>query len=387
MNELKLTEEANKALVLSNNNPNADRRACNFAVNTMFRIQEKERVVLSSPARILWKITGQCNSNCLHCWASLGNKHSREELLRVAHEIADLNVMMVSISGGEPFMCENLFEVIDILKSKNIIVEIMSNGSLIDENVAEKLSRVLDLNIDAVQISLDGSTEMIHDKQRNSKIFDAVVDGIRYLRKYNIPVRAAFCATSINQYDIFNTYMLANLLDVQTFSVVPVFRFRKAELFEEDINSYDYLLEIVKCKNFENETTTQLRLHANQFFQYLLNKHYDNLQLDSLFGKLQNDNYVIYPNETNSSIQIDAQGDVVPGPEWDKNFSGGNVYKENIKDIWERGLTWKEFRSGRDLSKTKCARCRIFPICLGGNMKYAYEKYGTINMPDGTCLI
>jgi len=78
---------------------------------------------------------------------------------------------------------------------------------------------------------------------------------------------------------------------------------------------------------------------------------------------------------------------MVPGPEWDVDFSGGNVYQQSIKEIWDRGKNWGEFRKGRNLENTKCEKCRVYSICQGGSMKYAYEKYGTINMPDGTCML
>ena len=384
MTELEIAKKALNAISVCENNPDTDRRACNFAVENMFKVQEKNHITLDFPIQILWKITGKCNSNCVHCWASLGCSHERKELLKVAEEIAQLNAMMVSISGGDPFLCKDIFDILSVLKSKNIIVEIMSNGSLITENIACKLSKILNLDTDAVQISLDGSTAEIHNKQRNSKIFYLAIEGIKNLRKYGIKVRIAFCTTYINQEDIVNTYKLANQLDAQTFSAVPVFKFRRAESFTEDVNDLVYLEQIVKCKDMEGQCSTKLRLHANQFYPYLIDKYYNELDFDSY--KTTN-SYIFFPNETNASIQIDSHGEMVPGPEWDVDFSGGNVYQQSIKEIWDRGKNWGEFRKGRNLENTKCEKCRVYSICQGGSMKYAYEKYGTINMPDGTCML
>ena len=44
-------------------------------------------------------------------------------------------------------------------------------------------------------------------------------------------------------------------------------------------------------------------------------------------------------------------------------------------------------RKNRDLTKCFCNECKIFNICRGGHAKYAYDAYGTINMPDATCII
>jgi len=387
MNETELAKLAFSALSQCNNNPDSDRKAHNFAIESMFKLQMEKKITLNTPMRILWKLTGLCNAGCLHCWASLGKTHPSDALYKTAYDIINLDVMMVSLSGGEPFLCKEIFNIIKILKKNNTILEIMSNGSLVTEEVAERLSNIIDLETDVVQISLDGSSAEIHDKQRNSRIFNATINGIKNLRRYNIKVRIAFCATYINQFDVFNTYKLANSLDVQTFSAVPVFKFRKASLFEDTIDSKQYLEELIRCKEFEREAVTQLRLYADQFYQYLIYSNYESLDTDSFFCELNDEDYIIYPNETNASIQIDATGEVVPGPEWDVDMSAGNAYEEDLKVIWERGLNWDEFRNGRDLRGVKCRSCKVFQLCGGGNMKYAFEKYGSINMPDGTCLL
>jgi|GEM_PF-3984466 len=86
MTELEIAKKALNAISVCENNPDTDRRACNFAVENMFKVQEKNHITLDSPIQILWKITGKCNSNCVHCWASLGYSHERKELLKVAEE-------------------------------------------------------------------------------------------------------------------------------------------------------------------------------------------------------------------------------------------------------------------------------------------------------------
>lgn len=90
--------------------------------------------------------------------------------------------------------------------------------------------------------------------------------------------------------------------------------------------------------------------------------------------------------ETNISMQIDAFGEALPGPEYENEHSAGNVYESSISEIWREGKNWNEFRKGRMLDNTKCKNCKIFSICGGGNAKIAFDKYGTINAPDGRCI-
>lgn len=382
--EQELIKSLFEKIYLNGNDPNEDRKAVNFSVNYMQNQQMRNNITLDMPSRVLWKITGKCNCSCLHCWASLGGEPSYHDLMSVAEQLTEGKVLQTSLSGGEPFTNNYLFDIIKILKKNNMIVEIMSNGSLIDYDTAKKLSNYLNPDTDTVQISLDGSTEKIHDRQRNQSIFHDTIDGIKNLIKCGIKVRTLFVATPINQDDLYNTYLLSTKLKATVFSFMPVFPFRRGEKFINQLNSLRFLEEILKCKEHEPYTETKIRAQVDQMFQYLLATNYDFVD----FTRYQKHSSLKYlPIECNSSMQIDAQGEAVPGPEWDKNKSAGNVYHKSLSEIWKQGENWNEFRQGRDLHKTKCATCKIYDICAGGNMKLAFDKYKTINSPDGTCML
>lgn len=384
--ELDLISYCYNNINVKGNNPNTDRKASNFVVDTLLNMQQEHNITLDAPVRVLWKITGKCNCNCEHCWAKLGTEPDKDSLIKVAKEIADNNIFMVSLSGGEPFLNQYIFEIIEILKSKNIIVEIMTNGSLIDKETAQKLKFYLDCSTDAVQVSLDGSKSEIHDKQRNKPIFNQTIKGIENLVSQGVHVRNVFVATPINEDDMVDTYKLSASLGSSVFAPVPVFPFRKGKKFEHLIDSEKYIRQVGICKSLENSLKTKLRIQVDQYYQFLLNKYVSNLDL-SIFKPNYPIKYSYLPNECNSTFQIDAQGEAVPGPEYDKNFSAGNVYKESLMNIWRKGENWEMFRQGRDLSNTKCRQCKIYDVCLGGNMKLAYDKNGAINFPDGTCIV
>lgn len=370
-----------KKIVLTSNDPSEDRKSVNFSVNYIINSQLRNKICLDFPVRVLWKITGKCNCKCKHCWATISNTEvEKDKLIKVAKEIADNNVFLVSLSGGEPLLNKNLYDIIKILKSKNIVIEIMSNGSLITEEVANKLKEHLDLNTDTVQISLDGSNSQIHDIQRGKPIFQKTVNGIKNLVKNGVNVRVAYTATGYNVKDIYNTYKLCNDLGVKVMSISPVFPFRKGVSTFKELDDEKYNEQIAKCILDEENMMTKLRIQVNQSFQKLIleNKNLSYYPIDK-------NNLILKPYETNSSIQIDALGNLLPGPEWDTNFSGGNVYLSGIKPLWDKGQNWEEFRKGRNLNNTKCSNCKIYRICYGGNMKLAYENSGTINNSDGTC--
>lgn len=105
-----------KKIVLTSNDPSDDRKSVNFSVNYIINSQLRNKICLDFPVRVLWKITGKCNCKCKHCWATISNTEAKkDELIKVAKEIADNNVFLVSLSGGEPLLNKNLICVNIIL--------------------------------------------------------------------------------------------------------------------------------------------------------------------------------------------------------------------------------------------------------------------------------
>lgn len=382
--ENELIEYCFEHITKSSNNPDADRKCHTLIMQSLFGESETTDITLDAPLKILWKITGKCNANCQHCWAKLGFEHSHEELMKVADEICENNVLMVSVSGGEPFMREDIFEILQKLKDNNILIDIMTNGSLIDETVVCRLKEILNSNTDVVQVSLDGPNSEIHDAQRNVKIFEKAVNAIRLLKQNGIKVRNVFTATPINQKYLIETYKLANSLGVDTFAPAPVFPLRRGRRFENKLDELEYIRQIAICKQLESSMITKLRIQVGKRYQFLMNKYLDELD-KSIFDTKES--RIISLNETNAFMQIDAEGDALPGPEWEKEASAGNVYEEGLMNIWKNGKKWEEFRKKRDLTKCICNECKIFNICKGGNAKYAFDAFGTINMPDASCII
>ena len=382
MREDEVVELAEYILNTAHNDPENDRGRFQRLIGTVENICESKKTNLNFPARILWKITGKCNCRCQHCWAHLGNEPKSENLIKLAHEIADNRAVVVSLSGGEPLLSKDLFPIYKILKEKNVIVEILTNGSLINQKWVEKYLKIADRETDVVQISLDGSSSELHDMQRTVPIFNRVIESIKLLKMKGVKVRVSFTATSINQRDIYNTYKLCDTLGVDVMSITPVFPLRKGKDIASELDENIYLSEVLRCKKKENNTKTRVQVGFE--FQNLLWKYKSNDILMNRYFEKENSKY-LFVQETNTSVQIDAFGLAIPGPEYENCHSAGNVYDSNLYSVWQEGRSWEELRTGRNFSNTKCADCVLFNVCGGGNAKLAHDLYGTINAPDGRC--
>lgn len=365
----------------------ADRKTRNFVVDTIKEKQLRSGVnTLDSPLFLMWKITKRCNLNCQHCWADLkGKERTTQELLDAVERFADLGVVSISISGGEPFLRNDIFAIIKAIKKKRIILEVMTNGTLLNEDYVDKLADLLSLRDDVVQISLDGASEEVVVKQRNKPLFNQVLSAIERLKDRGVKVRITFTATPFNIYSIIDAYRVVDEFGVEIFSVAPVFPLRKGLELDKDMNEELYLSSVLICKLLEKNNQTMFRWFLTRKLvpQLILNS-----DIKNELSWPEEDDLLLYVHETNISAVIDSIGCLYPSADLSvKPLSAGNIYEEDLGELWNIGRNWHEFRHGRDLRKTKCRYCRCFQLCQGGSQARSFLAKGTIHAPDPTCTL
>jgi len=117
------------------------------------------------PRSIVWRITGQCNLQCLHCSASSSAGRSTSELdrkkkLDLVEQIAEMGFQKVVISGGEPLLDEHFWRIVSHAHSRGLKIKLNSNGWLINRVVAKRLK---DEGVSSVQIALHGVRAELHE--------------------------------------------------------------------------------------------------------------------------------------------------------------------------------------------------------------------------------
>lgn len=150
------------------------------------------------------EITRACNLKCSHCLNNSGTAMSeqlnREEILTLINNWADEGIQEIRFTGGEPLVHKNIFEFINIAHEKGLYTSIGTNGTLITEEVADKLAQV---GLNRAIVSIDG-TENAHDKIRGKGNYVKTVKGIENLIKNNIDVRVNSVVMKSNMEDIIN---------------------------------------------------------------------------------------------------------------------------------------------------------------------------------------
>lgn len=133
-------------------------------------------------------LTNKCNLRCIHCCMDAGcdiseNELTTEEWKQVIDKLAELDLSRVAVSGGEPLMRKDFYEISEYLREKlHAKLELMTNGTLITE---ENVDRLVDL-YDGFSLSIDGVDEESCAAIRGKGTFSQIMRGIELLKSRNV---------------------------------------------------------------------------------------------------------------------------------------------------------------------------------------------------------
>jgi len=154
------------------------------------------------PLRAMIEISDRCNEVCVHCYQIQGQKGE----LPVAHwrqaldEMAELGVLMLTISGGEATLRSDFLEIVEYARKCGFVVRIFTNGLRITAEMAAELKR---LAVFDVEISVYSPRAEVHDFVTGVPgSFERTMQAIGYLRAACVPVTIKTVAMSVNQADL-----------------------------------------------------------------------------------------------------------------------------------------------------------------------------------------
>lgn len=152
------------------------------------------------PISLSLEVTGACNVACLHCYMPGINRHdeiSTDEIRRILDEAADAGVLWLLLTGGEPFVRKDFVEIYKYSKKKGFIINLFSNGTLIDERIADMLAEWPPF---VVEITVHSMNEEIFDKITRVKgSFARCMEGIWLLHERGINLRIKTVAMKQNK--------------------------------------------------------------------------------------------------------------------------------------------------------------------------------------------
>lgn len=203
--------------------------------------------------RVLWEITNKCNYHCLYCIFSADNHCNDLELntqdcKRVIDDLVSHHYKYLKITGGEPFLRKDIFEILGYAVNRKMSIDISTNASLITKEKAKLLRK---LNLKMVHVSLDGHNNEIQEFLRGVNTFRPTINGIKCLVDEDIYVRIGSVINKKNQNNLEDIVKVCEKLKVSEiiFSIMePVGRMLGDNSLVTDITLDDLEFNILTLR-------------------------------------------------------------------------------------------------------------------------------------------
>jgi heme d1 biosynthesis radical SAM protein NirJ len=345
---------------------------------------------------VIWNLIRRCNLTCKHCYSisadtDFPGELSTDEVYAVMDDLRAFGVPVLILSGGEPLLRPDIFEISARAKALDFYVGLSSNGTMIDEATADRIAEV---GYDYVGISLDG-IGAVHDAfRRKAGAFDASLQGIRRCRDRRLKVGVRFTLTLDNQAELPALLRLIDDEGIDKFYLSHLNyagrgnKNRGADAAHETTRRAMDLLFSTCWKHVQQGRATEFVTGNNDADGvYLLRWAEQRLpeRVDHLRAKLAqwggNSSGVNVAN-------IDNLGNVHPDTFW-WHYSLGNVRHRPFSQIWPdtsdtlmAGLKQRP----RPL-KGRCGRCPFLDVCGGNTRVRALQLTGDPWEEDPACYL
>lgn len=321
---------------------------------------------------IAWELTRNCNLNCVHCRAAASKgPHDGEltlaECKRILDQIAAFASPTIILTGGEPLLRDDIFDIVEYGNTKGLRLVMAVNGTLITEETAQRLK---DGAIRRVSLSLDGKNAEAHDVFRGvAGSYAAVVKATEILKNVGLPFQVNTTVTRFNVDDLHDIYNLVQSIGAvawHVFLLVPVGRGKNLKGKELDTEAYERVLNWL----YDVESTNRLEMKvtcAPQYYRIVKERGGTPKSAGCLAGK--------------SFMFISHRG--IAQPCGYLELPSGDVRTHGVQKVWEESPIFNQLR---DLSayRGKCGKCRYLKICSGCRAR-AYEFHGDLLDEEPYC--
>ncbi len=345
---------------------------------------------------VIWNLVRRCNLTCKHCYSISADKDfpgelSTAEVYGVMEDLKQFRVPVLILSGGEPLLRPDIFEIAARAKAMGFYTALSSNGTLIDESNIEQIAAI---GFDYVGISLDGLRET-HDRFRRMEgAFDKSMHGIRLCKQRGIKVGIRFTLTQDNFQDLPGLLQLLEDEAIDKFYLSHLNyagrgnKNRKDDAFHRTTRqAMDLLFDT--CWRYQREGRHKEFVTGNNDADgvYLLlwvRRHFPHLEPHIRAKLAQWGGNASGVNVAN----IDNLGNVHPDTMW-WDYKLGNVRERAFSTIWTD--VSDPIMAGLKASPRKvggrCGTCRYFAICGGNTRVRAWQVSGDPWAEDPACYL
>jgi len=331
-----------------------------------------------------WHITDECDQRCKHCYIFSENTCKKldsmnwEQIQKTFDNCLDFcetygRTPYFYITGGDPILHQNFWQLLELMKRREIIFTILGNPFHLNDEVCKKLK---EYGCQKYQLSIDGMKET-HDWFRKPGSFDITLEKIACIKRAGIRsvIMTTVSGANIDEIPSILDTVVAYGADVFAFArycptseekdtgIEPL-RYRKLlETCDQKFKEY----EAAGCKTYFNKKDHLWTLYEYETGAFQIPK---TAEKGTIYGGC---------NCGNCHLTILPNGDIFACRRA-LNSKVGNVFHDRIADVWTR-----QMEAYRDYTKfEKCARCELLAWCRGCPA-VASGKNGNFYAPDPQC--
>ena len=328
----------------------------------------------SIPKVIAWESTRACNFACAHCRAEAqkepdNNQLTTREVMRLVDQIAEFSKPIFIISGGDPLLREDIFEITSYASKKGLRAVMSPSGSDISPKVVERMKKT---GVRRISISLDGSTHEIHDEfRRVPGAFEKALSTIDYARIGELAFQVNTTVSQHNLQDLPNILSLVTNLGATTwdvFMLVPTGRGRVD--MEISPRQYEETLNFI----YESDLTSKIpiKMTCSPHYNRVIRQRVGKRPITKFSSKAPRINEAVKRQRRTPSGRGCMAGNGYCfishiGKVYGCGFlpiSAGDIRNQDFREIYLHSNLFKELRN-RELLQGRCGLCEYRNICGG----------------------
>ena len=334
---------------------------------------------------VAWEITRNCNLNCVHCRAAATQGPYEGELdtdacLKLLDDIAEAGNPIVILTGGEPLLREDIFDIARYGTNKGLRMVMAPNGTLVTAPIAKKL---VDAGIQRISISLDGATKEVHDRFRGvDGAYDGALNGIREAKAAGLEFQINTTITKANLEEIPKILHLAEEMGAAAhhiFLLVPTGRGKY--IVDQAIDAAEYEKTLNWFYDQREKTSLQLKATCAPHYYRILRQRarkegktvtFQSHGLDAVTRGCLGGTGFCFISHTG-----------IVQPCGFLHVNSGDVTRDSFASIWRNSEVFRRLRNFDELSG-KCGACEYKKVC-GGCRARAYEATGDYMAEEPLC--
>jgi pyrroloquinoline quinone biosynthesis protein E len=334
--------------------------------------------ISEKPFKLISELTYRCNLKCVYCHNPVDKSYfnaelSTEQWKAIISEASSIGVVINELTGGEPTLRRDLIELVDYSKREGLYTKINTNGSTITDRLARELSA---RGLDAAQVGFPSLNELSHQKVTEiGGLLTKRVNGVKNLRKYNIPVYLNVVLTRFNHLEVETIIHFAEENDVSEVVIQSAFLFGKAA---KNIRDGNNILP----------TREQMAKVQNKLSEIVSNKPRVRIAFPNMFYYTGEPMPCSWNKE--GAIVVTPNGMVTPCEPASSLFPEVKFESLNkgrgLSDIWNKSSALEMFENTDFLPKI-CKNCDILRTYRGGCRVVTYMLTGNRFLEDPTCAL